>query len=131
VHESLRGKALIISDFAIAEFSSVVARRTRAREINHSGAASVFAALDVWTLKATRRETLTAGDVNVALSLVRRLKLRSRATDAVNIAIAQRCAATLLTFDDKMARSARSLGMSGGGLLPIQASRVCQIIVLK
>jgi antitoxin (DNA-binding transcriptional repressor) of toxin-antitoxin stability system len=35
-----------------------------------------------------------------------------RAPDAVNIAIAQRCAATLLTFDEKMARSARSLGMT-------------------
>jgi uncharacterized protein len=111
-HESLRGNVLIISDFAIAEFSSGVARRTRAGEINDSGAASVFAALDAWTLKATRRETLTAGDVNVAISLVRRLELGLRAPDAVNIAIAQRCAATLLTFDERMARSARSLGMT-------------------
>jgi predicted nucleic acid-binding protein len=111
-HESLRGNVLIISDFAIAEFSSGVARRTRAGEINDSGAASVFAALDAWTLKATRREALTAGDVNVAISLVRRLDLGLRAPDAVNIAIAQRCAATLLTFDEKMAQSARSLGMT-------------------
>jgi len=94
-HESLRGNVLIISDFAIEEFSSGVARRTRAGEIKDSGAASVFAALDAWTLKATRRETLTAGDVNVAISLVRRLDLGLRAPDAVNIAIAQRCAATL------------------------------------
>jgi uncharacterized protein len=111
-HESLRGNVLIISDFAIAEFSSGVAHRTRAGEINDSGAASVFAALDAWTLKTTRREMLTAGDMNVAISLVRRLELGLRAPDAVNIAIAQRCAATLLTFDEKMARSARSLGMT-------------------
>ena len=111
-HESLRGNVLIISDFGIAEFSSGVARRTRAGEINESGAASVFATFDAWTLNATRRETLTAGDVNVAISLVRRFDLGLRAPDAVNIAIAQRCAATLLTFDEKMARSARSLGMT-------------------
>ncbi len=111
-HESLRGNTLIISDFAIAEFSSGVARRARAGEITDSGAASVFAALDAWTLKATRRETLTAGDVNAAISLVRRLELGLRAPDAVNIAIAQRCTATLLTFDEKMARSARSLGIA-------------------
>lgn len=111
-HDSLRGNVLIISDFAIAEFSSGVARRTRAGEIKGSDAASVFAALDAWTLKTTRRETLTAGDVNVAISLVRRVELGLRAPDAVNIAIAQRCAATLLTFDEKMARSARSLGMT-------------------
>jgi predicted nucleic acid-binding protein len=111
-HKSLRDNVLIISDFAIAEFSSGVARRTRAGEISHSGAASVFAALDAWTLRATRREPLTAGDVNVAISLVRRLELGLRAPDAVNIAIAQRCAATLLTFDERMARSARSVGMA-------------------
>lgn len=102
-HESLRDNVLIISDFAIAEFSSGVARRARAGEVNDSGAASVLAALDAWTLKATRRETLTAGDINSAISLMRRLEMGLRAPDAINIAIAERCAATLLTFDEKMA----------------------------
>jgi len=111
-HTSLRGNVLIISDFAVAEFSAGVARRTRAGEIDESDAVRVFAALDAWTLNAARRETLTPGDVKVAISLVRRLDLGLRAPDAVNIAIAQRCAATLLTFDEKMARSARSLGMT-------------------
>lgn len=111
-HACLRGNVLIISDFAIAEFSSGVARRTRAGEIDESGATTVFAALDAWTVNATRREALTAGDVNVAISLVRRLDLGLRAPDAINIAIAQRCDASLLTFDEKMARSARSLGMT-------------------
>jgi len=111
-HECLRGNVLIISDFAIAEFSSGVARRTQVGEINESGAASVFAALDAWTVNATRREALTAGDVNAAISLVRRLDLGLRTPDAINIAIAQRCEATLLTFDEKMARSAHSLGMT-------------------
>jgi predicted nucleic acid-binding protein len=35
-----------------------------------------------------------------------------RAPDALNIAITQRCGARLLTFDAKMARSARSLGVN-------------------
>jgi predicted nucleic acid-binding protein len=35
-----------------------------------------------------------------------------RAPDAINIAIAQRCEARLLTFDEKMARSARALGIT-------------------
>ena len=111
-HESLRNNVLIISDVAIAEFSSGVARRARLGEINDSGAAGVFAALDAWTLRATRREMLTTGDVILAISLVRRLELGLRAPDAVDIAIAQRCAATILTFDERMARSARSLGMT-------------------
>jgi predicted nucleic acid-binding protein len=111
-HQLLRGNVLIVSDFAIAEFSSGVARRVRAGEINESGAASVFATLDAWTLNATKREQLTAGDVNRATSLVRRLDLGLRAPDAINIAIAQRCEAGLLTFDEKMARSARTLGIT-------------------
>jgi predicted nucleic acid-binding protein len=45
-HQLLRGNVLIVSDFAIAEFSSGVARRVRAGKINESGAASVFATLD-------------------------------------------------------------------------------------
>jgi len=110
-HELLRGNVIIISDFAIAEFSAGVARRTRGGEIDKSGAASVLAALDTWTVNASRREPLTAGDVNVAINLVRRLDLGLRAPDAINIAVAQRCEAILLTFDQKMARSAKLLGI--------------------
>jgi uncharacterized protein len=111
-HEHLRGNVLVISDFAIAEFSSGVARRTRVGEIHEADAAAVFAALDAWTVNATRRESLTTGDIRVAIGLVRRLDLGLRAPDALNIAIAQRCDANLLTFDGKMAQSARSLGMN-------------------
>jgi len=50
--------------------------------------------------------------LGVAISLVRRLDSGLRAPDALNIAIAQRCEAYLLTFDGKMARSARSLGVT-------------------
>ncbi len=110
--ELLRGNTLVISDFAVAEFSSGVARRARLGEIDESGATAAFAALDAWTAIAAKRESLTTGDVGVAISHVRRLQLRLRAPDAINIAIAQRCESQLLTFDDKMARSARALGLS-------------------
>jgi len=111
-HESLRGNVLLISDFAIAEFSSGVARRARTGDIDKSDAAAVFAALDAWIVNAARREAVTAGDVASAIGLVRRLDLGLRTPDALNIAIAQRCGARLLTFDDKMAQSARSLGVT-------------------
>jgi len=111
-HELLRGNILVISDFAVAEFSSGVARRARLGEINDSGASAVFAAVDAWTVNAAKRENLTTGDVGFAISLIRRLDLGLRAPDAINIAIARRCEAQLLTFDDKMARSARSLGLT-------------------
>jgi predicted nucleic acid-binding protein len=81
-------------------------------EISAADAVSVFAAFDAWTTKAAQRESLSAGDLHAALALVRRLDLGLRAPDAVNIAIAQRCSATLLTFDDKMAVAAQALGLS-------------------
>jgi predicted nucleic acid-binding protein len=92
-HELLRGNILVISDFAVAEFASGVARRARLGEINDSGAS---AAVDAWTVNAAKRENLTAGDVGFAISLIRRLDLGLRAPDAINIAIARRCEAQLL-----------------------------------
>jgi uncharacterized protein len=111
-HQHLIANVLVISDFAIAEFSSGVARRARVGEITESDATTVFAAFDAWIANAARRESLTAGDLANATALVRRLDLGLRAPDALNIAITQRCGAQLLTFDEKMARSARALGLT-------------------
>jgi predicted nucleic acid-binding protein len=111
-HELLRGNILVISDFAVAEFSSGVARRARLGEIDNTGASGAFAALDAWMVNAARRESLTVGDVSLAIGFVRRIDLGLRTPDAINIAIAQRCEAKLLTFDEKMARSAKSLGLT-------------------
>jgi predicted nucleic acid-binding protein len=41
---------------------------------------------------------------------LRRLDLALRTPDAINIAMAQRLGATLVTFDKKMAAAARSIG---------------------
>lgn len=41
-HESLRGNVLIISDFAIAEFSTGVARRARRRQYRDCSALRLF-----------------------------------------------------------------------------------------
>jgi len=44
--------------------------------------------------------------------MLRRLDLNLRAPDAIHIAITERANATLVTFDLKMADSARSLGVA-------------------
>jgi hypothetical protein len=51
-------------------------------------------------------------DVVLAEAMLRRLDLNLRAPDAIHIAIARRLGATLMTFDDKMARSAHALGLA-------------------
>ncbi len=101
---------LVLSDFAAAEFASAMARRVRNREITVEDARAAFSTLDVWAARATQRVETTAADVKLAEAALRRLDLTLRTPDALNIAIAQRVGAMLVTFDVKMASSARALG---------------------
>jgi predicted nucleic acid-binding protein len=101
---------LVVSDFAAAEFASVIARHVRTKEITADDARIAFSTFDAWTARATQRVQTTAADVAAAEAFLRRLDLILRTPDAINIAIAQRIAATLVTFDEKMIASARALG---------------------
>jgi uncharacterized protein len=102
---------LIVSDFAAAEFASVIARRLRTREITEPIARVVFAELDAWVIRTTEHAETTTADMVAASGALRRLDLPLRTADAVNIAIARRIGATLMTFDEKMAASAKALGV--------------------
>ncbi len=102
---------LIVSDFAAAEFASVIARRLRVREITEPIARVVFAELDAWVIRTTEHAETTTADIIAAAGALRRLDLPLRTADAVNIAIARRIGATLMTFDEKMAASAKALGV--------------------
>jgi predicted nucleic acid-binding protein len=101
----------VVSDFAAAEFASVVARRLRVREITEPIARVVFAEFDAWVIRSTEPADTTTADVIAAAGALRRLDLPLRTADAVNIAIARRMGATLMTFDEKMAASAKALGV--------------------
>ncbi|MGO9172567.1 MAG: type II toxin-antitoxin system VapC family toxin [Rhodomicrobium sp.] len=102
---------LLVSDFACAEFASGIAMLVRMETYAVSDAQAIFSDFDAWTARATQRvETLTA-DVKAAEAFLRRLDLTLRAPDALHIAIAQRTASVLITFDEKMALCARALGM--------------------
>jgi uncharacterized protein len=102
---------LIVSDFAAAEFASVIARRLRVREITEPIARVVFAELDAWVIRTTEHAETTTADIIAAAGALRRLDLPLRTADAVNIAIARRIGATLMTFDEKTAASAKALGV--------------------
>jgi predicted nucleic acid-binding protein len=101
---------LIVSDFAAAEFASAIARRVRMRLLTADDARTAFATFDLWTARYAGSAQTTTADVTSAAGFLRRLELTLRAPDAINIAIAQRVDAELLTFDDKMAEGARALG---------------------
>jgi predicted nucleic acid-binding protein len=106
-----RTPLLIVSDFAGAEFASVIARRVGTREVTEQTARTAFAELDAWMIRNTERVETTTADVMAATRALRRLDLTLRTADALNIAIAQRVDATLMTFDEKMAGAARALGV--------------------
>jgi predicted nucleic acid-binding protein len=73
--------------------------------------AGVFSAFNMWTARATLREEMVTADVRAAGAFLRRLDLSLRTADALNIAIAQRIRAALVTFDQRMAAAARALGV--------------------
>jgi predicted nucleic acid-binding protein len=51
---------LVVSDFAAAEFSAVIARHVRTRDIIAEDARAVFSTFDVWAARATQRIEIDA-----------------------------------------------------------------------
>jgi predicted nucleic acid-binding protein len=108
---ALRGlhDRLIVSDFSAAEFSSVIARRVRTRDLRAEEARTAFSNFDTWRARHTQLVEINSIDLMGATSLLRRLDLSLRTPDALHIAIAQRAGCKLLTFDRTMASIARAL----------------------
>jgi len=102
---------IFISDFAGAEFASAIARRFRAREITQADGMDIFAGFDAWRQQIPKIVSAISIDIACAEAFVRRLDITLRAPDALHIAICQRVGLSLVTFDDKMAASARMLGV--------------------
>jgi len=101
----------VVSDFAGIELTSAVSRRVRTRDLDVDEARRAFETFDGWVSRGVQREELRSEDVVLADGYLRRLDLALRAPDAINIAIAQRLGASLLSFDQKMVAAARSLGL--------------------
>jgi uncharacterized protein len=102
---------LVVSDFSAAEFSSVIARRVRTRDLRVEEARTAFSNFDGWCARYTRRVEIDTIDVSGASSLIRRLDLALRTPDAIHIAIVHRTSCKLLTFDKSMASAARAIGI--------------------
>lgn len=102
---------IAISDFARAEFASVISRAVRTGRLTAAEATSLFSDFDIWTRLAPLIET-SPQDIKVSEAWLRRLDMNLRAPDAVNIAIAERLGARLATFDKRMAEAATALGLA-------------------
>lgn len=105
-------ETLVVSDFAAAEFASVVARVARMNNITEVQARAIFDGFDAWRARFADEEETASSDIQSAAAIIRRLDLNIRAPDAVNLAIARRVGASLVTFDRRMADNARALGVA-------------------
>lgn len=106
------GQAILVSDFAAAEFSAAIARRARTGDISRTQALQVLADFDLWIARGANWVSTESPDVMAATALVRRLELGLRAPDALHLALARRLGADLLTFDTKMVAAAEVLGVT-------------------
>lgn len=67
---------------------------------------------DAWAEQTGRLVPIDGSDIQVATGYIRRLDLNLRAPDAINIAVAARIGATLVTFDKRMIECAGVLGVA-------------------
>lgn len=65
---------LIVSDFAVAEFTSAVARRVRMREYTFEQAGVALSSFDIWLPRTVDRVEISVGDVALATTYLRRLE---------------------------------------------------------
>ena len=107
-----RPGAVVVSDFASAEFAAVVVRKSRTGELDIEERDAVLADFDTWTRHTVRMAETTPNDIATAISFLRRRDVTLRAPDAINIALSQRLGASLATFDQRMARDAEVVGVA-------------------
>ena len=103
---------LVLSDLAVAEFTSVVARRVRERLLSVEEADAACAALDRRAAGETAPLDTTTFDIRRAALVLRRRDLNLRTQDAIDIALTERLGGSLATFDAGMVRAARALGVA-------------------
>lgn len=109
---------LVVSDFAVAEFTAVIGRLVRIGQLDDAAGQSRLATFDVWVPQSALLVSALAADIATATTMLRQFDLNLRAPDALHIAMARRLDATLVTFDRRMEQAARSLGVATEGIVP-------------
>jgi predicted nucleic acid-binding protein len=102
----------VLSDFAIGEFASAVARRVRMASLTAANARIMLADFDRWSAETTRPMAIVSADIADATALVRRFDLKLRLPDAIHLAACGRRALALATLDDLLADAAHALGVA-------------------
>lgn len=105
------GRQLLVSEFADAEVASALSRLVRTRSLGEEQAIVALTDYDSWRATTTSTVELQTSDARMANLYVRRFETQLRAPDALHLAVVHRLGATLVTFDARLARAARTLGI--------------------
>ena len=73
---------VVVRDFGVAEFSSVVGRRARTHDLTREDGQLAFSNLDTWVARSAYRQEITTADVDGANRILRRLDVNLRTPDA-------------------------------------------------
>jgi uncharacterized protein len=105
------GTNLLVSAWAVAEFTAVLMQDVRERKLADEQAEDALRKLQLWQIASHALQPLASEDVPNAAALIRRPGVNLRAPDALHLAVAERLGAAFATFDAKLIVAAETLGI--------------------
>lgn len=106
-----RRPRLLVTDFAMLELVSAIARRLRTGQLALDGAVAAIRNAEIWCDAHAIRRHVNSLDVAWATAAIARLDLNLRGPDAIHVSCCVRLGLPLLTFDLKMAEAASAIGI--------------------
>ena len=100
---------ILVSDFAIGEVSSAIARYVRMGDRDADSGRQAVAAFDEWVARRTTPVETQSNDIRVATLFIRRFETGLRLPDALHLAICRRLGAQIFSFDNGMLAAAKLL----------------------
>lgn len=104
--------SLHVGTFAAGEVASAVSRLRRTEHLSRANADAALSALDDWLGVGTEIISIIADDIITAALFVRRFEFALRMPDAIYVATCGLLDLTLVTFDTRLLRAARAIGVA-------------------
>lgn len=100
---------LVISDFAVAEFSSALSRNIRMGLLAEVQARQLILAFDEWRKEECTSVEIQPVDIHLATRLVQKPHPKLLTPDAIHLAVSKRIGLILVSLDNDLVVNAREL----------------------